>query len=107
MLPEQLGSAGPPEVTWSKRLPKVGHPETDGTWAPLKRARLHLLCTLPSDIYTYGEDPPSLLFSRLSKPISLSPSSWERCSSPFPALVALHWTLSSLSLSLLSWGAQH
>ena len=101
------GWQGPPEVICSKPLLKEAHPEPDGPRPPLKRARLHLLCTLPSGIYICGEDPPRLLFSRLNSPSSLSPSSLERCSSPFPIAVALHWTLSSLSLSLLSWGAQH
>lgn len=100
-------SGGHLEVIWSKPLLKEGHPEPDGAWAPLRRARLHLLCSLPLDISISGDDPPSLLCSRLNGPSSLCPSSLESCSSPFPILVALRWTPSSLCPSLLSWGAQH
>ena len=50
--------------------------------------------------------PLSLLFSRLSCPSSLSLSSCERCSSAL-IFVALHWTCSGKSMSLLYWGAQH
>ena len=50
--------------------------------------------------------PPSLPFCRLNSPSSLSLSSYVRYSSPLVVLVALHWTLSSSSMSLLYWAAQ-
>ena len=46
-----------------------------------------------------------LLFSRLNSSSSLSLSSYQRCSSPFIIFPALHCTLSSMSMSLLYWGA--
>lgn len=67
-------------------------------WAPLKRA---LLWNLPSSIYTCWWDIPlSPLFSRLKSPGSFSLYLQERCSHPSLILVALHWTLSSRSMSL-------
>lgn len=51
--------------------------------------------------------PLSFLFSRLDKPSSLSLSSQKRFSSALPMFIALHWTLSSNSLSFLNWGAQN
>lgn len=47
----------------------------------------------------------SLLSSRLNSWCSLSPSSQERCSRPVIILGVLYWTFSSMSLSLLYWGA--
>ncbi|KAK4825067.1 hypothetical protein QYF61_023071 [Mycteria americana] len=47
--------------------------------------------------------PLSLLFSRLNNPRSLSRSPSALCSRPFPSSVALLWTRSSPSMSLLSW----
>ncbi|KAK4808631.1 LOW QUALITY PROTEIN: hypothetical protein QYF61_012701, partial [Mycteria americana] len=46
--------------------------------------------------------PLSLLFSRLNNPRSLSRSPSALCSRPFPSSVALLWTRSSPSMSLLS-----
>lgn len=74
-------------------------------WASLKRACLHLLHTLP--LGTYWWDPPWTLFSRLNSLSSLSLSSCERCSSPFIIFAALYWSLSTVSMSLLYWGAQN
>ncbi|KAK4832175.1 LOW QUALITY PROTEIN: hypothetical protein QYF61_020955 [Mycteria americana] len=45
--------------------------------------------------------PLSLLFSRLNNPSSLSRSSEDFCSRPFTSFVALLWTRSSTSMSLL------
>ena len=70
------------------------------------RARLCLLHPPTRDLQTRGV-PPSHLFSRLSSPSSPSLSTSERCSRPFAIAVALHWTHSSVSQSLLHWGAQH
>ena len=53
------------------------------------------------------EIPLSLLFSRLNSLSSFSLSSQESCSCPFVSLVARRWTLSSMSMSLLYWGAQN
>lgn len=47
-----------------------------------------------------------LPFSRLNIPSSLGLSSQERCFSLFVIIVALHWTLSSMPVSLLTWVAQ-
>lgn len=60
-------------------VPACAHCLLSWYWAPLRRAWLHLLATLPSNIY--------------GSPSSLSLSSWESCSSPFIFLMALHWTL--------------
>ncbi|KAK4815510.1 LOW QUALITY PROTEIN: hypothetical protein QYF61_003068 [Mycteria americana] len=46
--------------------------------------------------------PLSLLFSRLNNPSSLSRSSSDFCSRPFTSFVALLWTHSSTSMSLLN-----
>ena len=73
------GWQSPLGATWCQSLLKEGHPEPHGCWAPLERARLHLLCTLPSDSDLYGEGALGLLFCRLKSPISLSPFSPERC----------------------------
>lgn len=53
-----------------------------------------------------NEIPLSLLFSRLSRPSSLSLSSQQRCSSHFSIFVALCWTPSSMPRSLSSWRAE-
>lgn len=55
----------------------------------------------------FTDIPPNLLFSRKNRPSSFSLSSWERYSIPFIILVALHWTLTSSSTSLLYQGAQN
>jgi len=52
------------------------------------------LCTLMRSLL-------SLLFSRLNSPSSLSPSLDVRCSRPLVILVAFHWTLSIMSMSLV------
>uniref|UniRef100_A0A8B9QH24 Glycoprotein endo-alpha-1,2-mannosidase n=2 Tax=Apteryx owenii TaxID=8824 RepID=A0A8B9QH24_APTOW len=49
----------------------------------------------------------SLLFSRLNRPSSLSFFSYKQCSSPLIVFVALCWTCSSRSVSVLYWGAQN
>lgn len=63
---------------------------------PLTRTGL-CLCTLPSGIYYYQQDPPLSLFSRLNSPGSLSHSSQERCSRP-SLILTFHCSLSSSSL---------
>lgn len=45
--------------------------------------------------------PLSLLFSWLNSPMSLSFFSWGRCFRPITIFLALHWTLSRSSLSVL------
>ena len=50
--------------------------------------------------------PLSLLFSKLSKPSSLSLSSEGQFSSSLIIFVALLWTLSNSSTSFLYWGPQ-
>jgi len=52
------------------------------------------------------EIPLSLLFSWLNRPGSLSLSLEQRCSSTFSVLVALPWTVSSMSRSLSYWGTK-
>lgn len=69
--------------------------------APLSRAWLHPLCTLPSGVQTLVRSSPSLLLSRPSSPTSLSLSSQQRCSRPFSIL---RWALSSMSMSLCTGG---
>ena len=49
----------------------------------------------------------SLLFPWLNNPRSLSLSSYGRCSRLPVKSVALHWALSSSSLSFLNWGAEN
>lgn len=49
----------------------------------------------------------SLLFSRLSSPSSFSLSSYDKHSSLFIFFVALCWTCTTLSMSLLYWGVQN
>ena len=50
--------------------------------------------------------PLSPLFSRLNKTLSCSLYSYVRCSSPLIIFMPLCWTCSSISMSLLYWGAQ-
>ena len=47
------------------------------------------------------------LLTRLSRASPLSLSSEERCSGAFVLFLALCWTLSSMCLSLLYWGAKN
>lgn len=49
--------------------------------------------------------PLNLLFSSLNSPFSLS--SCDRYSSPLVFFVALRWTCTSISMSLLYWGIQN
>lgn len=49
----------------------------------------------------------NILLSRLNCPNSLCLSSEKRCFSPFIIFLALCWTVSSISMSLLYWRAQH
>ncbi|KAM9591087.1 transmembrane protein 161B-like isoform 4-T6 [Morphnus guianensis] len=62
--------------------------------------------SFPPIRYLYGviRSPLSLLFSRLNSPSSLNLSSYERYSSSFIIFLALHWTLSSMSMY---WGTQN
>lgn len=62
-------------------------------WAPLRRARHHLLCYLPSNIYT-GCQAPCCTFSRLSNhfpglPIKLQQLIWSHCLHGGEVLLAL------------------
>lgn len=61
----------------------------------------------PSGICRHWWDPLSLIFYRLSSPSFLSLYSQEGFSCPFTILMALCWTFSSMSLSVLSWEAQN
>lgn len=65
-------------------------------WAPLKKALLCLLCTFSSGIYKI---PLPIFYPGWTVP-AFSLSSYERCSSPFIIFLALHWTISSSSISL-------
>ena len=58
-------------------------------------------------LYTLIRSTVSLLFSRLISPSSLSLSLQERCSCPLIIFVALHLTVSSMSMSFLYWGTQN
>lgn len=58
-------------------------------------------------IFVHSDNiPKSLLFHRLNGVSYLSPSSQERCPSPFNILIAPNWTLSHKSRSLLYWRAE-
>lgn len=80
-------------------VPVCTHCLLPSHWAPLRRAWPCLLCILPSGICGHPCNAPSLLFCRLSSPSSLCLSSQERCPSPLNILVALHCTLSGVSMS--------
>lgn len=68
--------------------------------SPVRTVWLHLLyCPLP-DIFKY------LLESSLLQGELAPHSSYIRCSSPLITSVALFWTCTSISISLLCWGAQ-
>ncbi|KAK4826848.1 hypothetical protein QYF61_011716 [Mycteria americana] len=84
----QLGRHVPPVPTWACHF--LQKPP-----APLKV----LLCIDKTSL--------SLVSSRLNGPSSFSPSSYVRCYKPLIIFVALCWTLSSMSMSHLYWGAQH
>ena len=58
-------------------------------------------------LYRWLRSPLSLLFSRWNRPSSLSLSLYEKCSSLLIIFVALCWSCSSMSVSLLHWGAQN
>lgn len=74
--------------------------------APLRRAWLCLLCTLPSGFYVHiGMIPLSFLFSRLNSHSFLCLSLLERDYSHHIIFLALCWTLSNMAMSLLSWEA--
>ncbi|KAK0688829.1 E41L5 protein, partial [Pygoscelis papua] len=74
-------------------------------WARLRRVRLLSLCP-PSGFLHTGKILLSFLFSRLNSPSSLSLSFYVRCSRPFIVFVTLCCSPSSMSMFLLSWGAQ-
>jgi len=88
-------------------VPVCAHCLLSWHWASLQRVSLHSLRTHPSGIYRHWWDPLSLIFYRLSSPSFLSLSSQEGFSCPFTILMALCWTFSSMSLSVLSWEAQN
>lgn len=67
-------------------------------WAPLESAWLHLFAPFINIFIDTDEIPSVLLSSRTS---FLNLSSYVRCSSLLIIYVALHWTLSSMSISLL------
>lgn len=75
-------------------------------WAPLRKnlapSLLHSHRVYILHIYRI----PLSLFSRLSVS-SLSLSSNDRCSNHLIIIMASHWTHSSMSMSLLHWGAQN
>lgn len=50
---------------------------------------------LPSAIYTHGQDPLKLLFSRLNSPRGLSGCLYNRCSKPLTIFIAHCWAHSS------------
>ena len=73
-------------------------------WAPLKRAWLHSLCTLPSGVceHWWVTPKPSLLQaeqSQLSQPFLVGDMLHS-----FTIFVSLLWNLSTMSISLLYWG---
>jgi len=73
-------------------------------WKDLGSVLFALSCQVFIHIYKI---PPSLLLPRVKNTDSLSLSPFERCSNPLIILVALHWTLSSMSISFLDWGAKN
>ena len=98
-------------VSWCSNTSPVFHfvptaigPVTGHQWKEPGSISLHLLSRY---LCMLIRSSPSLFCSRLNNPSSLSLSSWDRCSSPFITSVAHRWTLSSMSMSLLCWGAQN
>ena len=71
------------------------------------RAWLPPLHSLPAGFSGMDSIPLSLPCSRLSSPRLPQPFPTAEMLQSFSILVAPPWTLSSLSTSLLSWGAQH
>jgi len=64
------------------------------------------ICLPPTcwHLQTLIQSPLSLLFHRLNRPRLFSLSSYGRCSRPLIIFVALCWTASRRSLSVLMWG---
>jgi len=85
-------------------VPLASCPVAGHQWKEPGSISLHLLSRY---LCTLIRSSPSLLCCRLNSPSSLSLSSQERCCSPFIISVARFWTLSSMSMSLLCWGAQN
>lgn len=82
------------------------HLSLDTTEDVLDTARwLHLLYFTSSNIYTHEQHFPEL--SLLRDEYVPQFLSYVRCSNTWPIIVALYWTGSSMSMSLLCWGAQH
>lgn len=74
-------------------IPACAHYLLSWQGAPLKSTWLCPDCTLFSGIYRH--------YLQLNSLSSLSLSSLERCSSSFMMLVAFHWNICSMSISLL------
>lgn len=66
--------------------------------APLSRAWLHFLCTLPSGICKPWWDPAEPFLLQAEQYLLLQ---------PFCMLVTLRWALLGMPRSVLYWGAQH
>lgn len=87
------------------------------TWIPLRRSCLHLITSFMTCLYTVIRPSLSLLFLRLTNPISLSLSLYLSSSTSLIMLVALFWTSyglvfltegnSELDLLLQIWSQLH
>lgn len=92
-------------VSRTSCVPVYAHCLLSCHWTPLKIFWLHPLCTLPSCIYTHWWD--SLLWADAFLAKSLSLFLYKRCSTPLIIFLALHWTLSNVSMSSLYWGVEN
>lgn len=96
---------------WNHRILRVGrnHSGSCGPTSRLKlRGRLGSILLEPTPFryfYTLTSSPLGCLSSQGWTGSPLSPSSWERCSSSLITFVALCWTCSRSSMSLLGWTA--
>lgn len=86
------------EQSASQFVPFASGPVTGHHWEVLAPSSLHpcIRC-----LYTWVRHSLCLLFSKLNRPSSLSFSSYHTCSSPFIIFMALCWSLSSMSMSLI------
>lgn len=75
------------------------------TLSPEKRDQCSPLCSLFRYLLSMMRSLLTLLFSRINNSDSLSCSSYVLFSSPFTGFIALFWTCSSNSVSVLYWGA--
>lgn len=77
-------------------------------WAPLRRVWPCRLYHHPHQVLIHIDKVSlSVLFPRLNNPSSISLSLYIRCSNPLIFFMALCWTPSNMSMSLLFWLAQH